>query len=575
MEKDFQQIIEYIRERSQSSEYRQFMIDLLTEMINVRNTPDQPLDVISANEHKVFDILKTRLQSFAGSDITFEKSPINPEIAKHPYYTHPYYTADKDHPNGLPAEQVYKDRYNLFAVVKPKKSSDNGKPVLLNAHVDTVAPFYPARVDETYVHGRGSCDDKGLVTTLAASMKLLAEIEEKFGPLPAQPRVYQFVIEEETGGNGSLSAMLDPRFKNYQAIICECTSCIAYPANRGAMWFKMEMNLPADCNTAQAIPFIFVEFAQEGQKLRDETNEPLFPKSYVHVNLGSMNTFGQHPATVQDYAAWDLKVKSGSLSADKIAAILHESIRAGLDEYLKHYEDRTKQINPETNEPKLKEHYRLTPIDQDGESGFKLEIFGIGGHMSTLLLCDNALIKSGYILSRVISVLEEHSDIEAHVALSEKAFDPTKLLVTGGVGFTAVHPMAGLQDRMRQAAVRGLERYSQLTKKSVSAQGIRLTFDMLHNEAYISDVDSPAMKAMETAHKMMNLPWPEPVAWRASCDARIYGNNGFDTVTFGPGDAAYAHGDHERIAIGDLHKGLEMITLATLGLITGRDESTK
>jgi acetylornithine deacetylase/succinyl-diaminopimelate desuccinylase-like protein len=573
MNKDYQQIADYIRQRSQSPEYREFMINLLTEMVDVRNTVDQPLAEITAQELKVFKVLEKSLKSFIGSDVTLEYAPIDPAIADHPYYTNPYYTADANHPNGLPVRQAYKDRCNLFAMVKPKKSTDKGNPVLLNAHVDTVAPFYPSRVDETYVHGRGACDDKGPVVTLAASMKLLAEVEEKFGPIASQPRCYQFVIEEEPGGNGSLSAALDKRFKNYQAIISEASLCVPYPANRGAMWFKMEIDLPSGCNTAQAIPFIFVEFAKEGQKLREETNLPLFPKNYIQVNLGSLNSFGRHPSAVQDYIPWEISVKSSSQTIEKIISLLHEKINSGLDQYTKVYEDRTKQIDPETKVVKLEGHYRLTPTEQiDGGYRFKLEIFGIGGHMSAMLLCDNALIKAGYVMDSVISGLSKISDIQAEYALSEKTFNPAQLLVTGGVGFTAAHPMAQLQKRMRDAAARGLERYNQLAKKNALAQGIRMTFDMLHNEAYASDVNCPAMKAIESAYKTMNLPWPKPLAWRASCDARIYGNNGYDTVVLGPGNLIDAHSDHEKIAISELHKCLEMITLATLDLITGRYE---
>jgi acetylornithine deacetylase/succinyl-diaminopimelate desuccinylase-like protein len=574
MKNDLKKMADAIHQKSQSSEYRDFMISLLTEMINVRNTPDQPLSEIAAQESKVFNVLEKALTKFIDSNVSLEHAPINPAIASHPYYTNPYYTADANHPNGLPVEQVYKNRCNLFARVQPKEASMQGKPVLLNAHVDTVAPFYPASVDETYVHGRGACDDKGPVVVLAASLKLLAQIEKEFGAIPAQPRVYQFVIEEEPGGNGSLSAALDPRFKNYQAIISEATLCVPHPANRGAMWFKLELNLPADCNTAEAIAFVFAELAQLGQKLREETNQPLFPKNYIQVNLGSLDSFGKHPSAVQDYAAWELTVKSSSMSIDAITVALNEQVQMGLKRYCSCYEDRTEEIDTETQKSRLKEHYRLALIDQaNGQYRFKLEFFGIGGHMSALLLCDNALIKSGYVLESLIANLQSRPEMTVDFALAEDAFDFHRLLVTGGVGFTAVHPMTELQKRMKAAVARGLERYAKTAGKSqVSSDAIRMTFDMLHNESYASPVDCPAMKAMESAYQTMNLPWPKPLAWRASCDSRIYGNNGYDTVTFGPGNLADAHSDHERIAIAELQKGLEIITLATLALITGRYE---
>jgi acetylornithine deacetylase/succinyl-diaminopimelate desuccinylase-like protein len=77
------------------------------------------------------------------------------------------------------------------------------------------------------------------------------------------------------------------------------------------------------------------------------------------------------------------------------------------------------------------------------------------------------------------------------------------------------------------------------------------------------------MKAFESAYRVMNLAWPKPIAFRASCDARIYGNSGHNTITFGPGNLADAHSDHEKISIEDLQKGLQLITLTTLALTSG------
>jgi len=142
--------------------------------------------------------------------------------------------------------------------------------------------------------------------------------------------------------------------------------------------------------------------------------------------------------------------------------------------------------------------------------------------------------------------------------------------VTGGVGFTPTHAMATLQQRMRATVARAIGIYNQCVHKSVPDTLFTMTFDMLHNEAYASPVDCPAMQAFERAYGEMGLAWPRPVAFRASCDARIYGNSGHNTITFGPGDLADAHSQHEKISLEQLQKGLALITLVTLFLTTGR-----
>ncbi len=554
------EIVSFVREKAVSQDYREFMLTLAKQIIDIDNTPDQPLEQIAANENKVLDILRKAINNFANKQISTELVPIDPEIAKHPYYTNPYYCADENHPDGLPAEQAYKNRFNLFAIVNPQIKSQTGKPVILNAHIDTVAPFFPCKIDEKYIHGRGACDDKGLVVMLIASMKLIAEIEEKIGLVSAK-RVYQFVIEEETGGNGSLSAERDKRFAGWETIVCEATEFIPHPANRGAMWFKLEMNTKNNINTLDIIPFVILELTAEGRKLREESNLELFPKEYVQVNLGTLNSFGRHPSAVNDY--FSVIISPSQTPNDKLdEQELHQVIQTGITKYCKIYGDKT-------TEDELKQHYVLTKID----SGFKLEIFGLGGHMSALLMRDNALTKAGFILSELIMNLRQEKKLQFDIISEDKDFNPSHLELTGGVGFTPVHKMSDLQLRLNEAVKRGIQNFNEITGLNIGTEIFRMSFDMLHNEAYASPVDCPAMKAFEWAHCKEQIAFPKPIAFRASCDARIYANSGHNTVTFGPGHLKDAHSEQEKLSIEELQKGLEMITLATIALITGEYES--
>ncbi len=91
-------------------------------------------------------------------------------------------------------EQVVSDgRSNLLAVLDPAPT------VVLSTHVDCVPPFFPSRVADGMLHGRGACDAKGaLAAQVLAAERLCEAGEEKVGLL--------FVVGEERGSDGALAA---------------------------------------------------------------------------------------------------------------------------------------------------------------------------------------------------------------------------------------------------------------------------------------------------------------------------------------------------------------------------------
>jgi acetylornithine deacetylase len=89
-------------------------------------------------------------------------------------------------------------RHNLYAYRDP--------PVLVfSTHLDTVPPYLPLSEDSESIHGRGSCDAKGLAAAMVAAAERLAERgERRIGLL--------FVVGEENGSDGALAAAnLGPR----------------------------------------------------------------------------------------------------------------------------------------------------------------------------------------------------------------------------------------------------------------------------------------------------------------------------------------------------------------------------
>ncbi|MGH9355877.1 MAG: M20/M25/M40 family metallo-hydrolase [Terriglobia bacterium] len=84
-----------------------------------------------------------------------------------------------------------------------------GRPqVVLSTHLDTVPPFIPAHEDAEFIHGRGSCDAKGIAAAqVMAAQKLVGAGATDLGLL--------FVVGEETVSDGACAANLQPRGSAY------------------------------------------------------------------------------------------------------------------------------------------------------------------------------------------------------------------------------------------------------------------------------------------------------------------------------------------------------------------------
>jgi acetylornithine deacetylase len=91
-------------------------------------------------------------------------------------------------------EQPVEDgRNNILAFVDPKPV------VVLSTHIDCVPPFFPSRLAEGRLHGRGACDAKGTIAAqVTAAERLRAEGEGRVGLL--------FVVGEERGSDGAAAA---------------------------------------------------------------------------------------------------------------------------------------------------------------------------------------------------------------------------------------------------------------------------------------------------------------------------------------------------------------------------------
>ena len=86
-------------------------------------------------------------------------------------------------------QPVADGRANLYATREPPV-------VVLSTHLDTVPPYIALREDDTWLHGRGTCDAKGLAAAMVAAAESLAAAgERRVGLL--------FVVGEENGSDGA------------------------------------------------------------------------------------------------------------------------------------------------------------------------------------------------------------------------------------------------------------------------------------------------------------------------------------------------------------------------------------
>lgn len=89
-------------------------------------------------------------------------------------------------------QPVTAGRHNLYAYREPPS-------LVFSTHLDTVPPYVPLAEDADTIHGRGSCDAKGLAAAMVSAAERLADRgERRIGLL--------FLVGEENGSDGAHAA---------------------------------------------------------------------------------------------------------------------------------------------------------------------------------------------------------------------------------------------------------------------------------------------------------------------------------------------------------------------------------
>lgn len=90
------------------------------------------------------------------------------------------------------------DRFNVLAATPERPHPE----IVFSTHMDTVPPFIPSSEDATRVHGRGSCDAKGIIAVQIAAAESLRRERVPVGLL--------FLVGEERDSTGAKVANQQP-----------------------------------------------------------------------------------------------------------------------------------------------------------------------------------------------------------------------------------------------------------------------------------------------------------------------------------------------------------------------------
>ena len=557
-------VIRKIRTRTRTTAFQDYLKQLLVELCRIDTTPKSDVAQMRATEDRCFQILERELAAMPFAGGRLERRPINPAIKSHSAYSLLHFTKTPARPQGLSPEETYAGRSNLIYVA-PGEGGKPGTSVALNAHIDVVAPYFPPRARGGNVLGRGACDDKGSLVSMVAALKLLSEVMVQTGLQWNRNVVAMFVVEEETGGNGSLSLAMDRELKRlYDSVLVgEPTSWKIHPANRGAVWYAAKITPPSGLSAFELSAFVVEELEKEGAAIRAESHHELFPQRPVQTCHGIIGSFGEHPSRICGKV--DFKIQFTRQPEKSTETLVRDCLESGLAGYLGLYSDKTKVVDPVTGQPMVARHYDL----RRAGNSFEITVHGATGHMGAIRERDGAITKMMHLVRSLVFSKTKLAGGKGPIRLElgGKATNGI-LILEGGQGFLPTHRIEEVMERLRRAAERGAENYLRRCGRNESgAEAVTVTYEKLHNAAFDGNPDSPMMRTAVAAAKDAGFWKNEPVTgWTVSCDARLFAAEypGMPVLTFGPGELAFAHSDQEQIALKDIARAAEFLSLFLL-----------
>lgn len=252
------------------------------------------------------------------------------EIGGNELKQHPVYCCDRDSFEGNP---------NVVAVLK---GSGGGKSIILNGHIDVVPvgdvknwkhdPF-SGRIECGKLYGRGSTDMKGGTAALIMALESIIATGTKLkGDV-----IFQSVIEEESGGAGTLAAVLRG-YHGDAAIIPEPTNMKIFPKQQGSMWFRITVKGRSahggtryeGVNAIEKAMLVIDRLQQLETERNSRIKDPLFEKIPIPIpiNIGKIHS-GEWPSSVPDLAVIEGRM---GVSPEETITVAQQEMEACLGE---------------------------------------------------------------------------------------------------------------------------------------------------------------------------------------------------------------------------------------------------
>lgn len=536
--------------------FREEIADLLERLCAIDTSPGPDLARLRENEQRVFDIIRTAQENLHLLGATIVQKEISPAIQRHPAFSAPYYAPGT-------VTEIYEGRGNLLFLLDREPAPTGASGIALNAHIDTVPPHIPPVRVGDLMTGRGTADDKGNVVAIIGALRVLAELERRRIVHLKNKLTAMFVIDEETGGNGSLALAVDRTLKErYDSmLVMECTGNRLHPANRGAVFIRCEGRLADTYDLSPTTPSLLEAFAlailallDEGEAIRQESDHPLFPHRPVQTCTGILGPFGVHPSAICGEVAFEIVFHDSDNPGEQGNVMLsgltsqgpqrrdfsEASPPRGRDPSLEVRRDalhpvdplRVTSRNPEGAKP-LSDDALGVIIDRgidryvarygdktqvlDPATGARkverhhdlvwqdadrctVTIYGTTGHMGSLPQNDAAIAKWAYVMRELIEARRAR-ELAFSVAWPDAdPCGPSHLVFEGAQGFLPTHTLEEVKDRTRNAFLTAVSRYLADEGLPPEAVTCEVSFDKLHNDAFAGDLNSETMlRALRTA----------------------------------------------------------------------------
>ncbi|SDY89903.1 acetylornithine deacetylase [Evansella caseinilytica] len=228
-------------------------------------------------------------------------------------------------------------------VVGVKKGNGFGRSLVLNGHVDVVRegdsddwhtdPF-SGEIKDGKLYGRGATDMKGGNAAMLFALQALHDLNI----VCEGDIIFHSVIEEESGGAGTLAAILRG-YAGDAALIPEPTQMKIFPKQQGSLWFRLHIKGASahggtpyrGVNAIEKAMAVFLSL-KELEKIRnDRVSDPLYEEVPIPlpINVGVVEG-GDWPSSVPDLVKLEGRYGVGPDETVEAAQAEFEAWIAGL-----------------------------------------------------------------------------------------------------------------------------------------------------------------------------------------------------------------------------------------------------